>query len=122
MKTISPAVARWLEARAKSEAQFLREVGALLTDFGWAWHHCRPAWTEKGWRTPIQGTPGFMDIVAARALPIPRLLLIELKTERGKLTPAQRAWRAALGAAERRDWEYYCFCPSQWGEIVEVLK
>ena len=123
MNRTTPAEARAVEAKAKTEAQFLREVIEMAQGFGWLVSHQRPAWTEKGWRTAIQGDPGFPDLVLTRPHPqAPRLLLIELKTERGKLTPAQQEWRSALGDAEKRDWEYYLFTPSMMDEIVETLK
>lgn len=48
-----------------------------------------------------------------------RLLFAELKSERGRLSAAQREWREALGMAgvRVRVWR-----PSDWDEIVEVLR
>ena len=48
--------------------------------------------------------PGFPDLVLCRraddtAWRGPRLLFIELKTDKGKATPFQQVWLSALGAA-----------------------
>lgn len=53
-----------------------------------------------GWRCyhpwlSARSTPGFPDLVLVRP---PRILFVELKTERGKVTPAQQAWLDALAA------------------------
>lgn len=56
--------------------------------------HFRPARTATGWRTPIQGDQGFVDVVVAKA---GRVLFAELKSQRGRTTPQQDAWVAAVG-------------------------
>src|SRR5262249_16551074 len=69
--------------------------------YGWLVMHQRPARTAKGWRTAIQGDAGFPDLVLVRpgrllrARP-PRLLFVELKAKRGRLTDGQRQWMEAL--------------------------
>lgn len=52
-------------------------------------HHCRPAKTEKGWRTPIRGTPGFVDLMICGRR---GALFRELKSEAGRVAPDQRKW------------------------------
>ena len=49
-----------------TEAQFQNAVTEALTVFGWRWIHFRPARSEKGWRTPLSGAPGFPDLCAVR--------------------------------------------------------
>jgi hypothetical protein len=61
------------------------------------------------------GGAGFVDVVAVRGN---RLLLIELKSARGKLTAAQRQWQAALRLTAA---EVYVWRPDQWPEIEGVL-
>lgn len=60
-----------------------------------------------------------------------RVLFIELKSEKGKLTkgrwnkagtrfmPGQEDWAEALNACPGV--EYYCLRPSDWDQIVEIL-
>jgi hypothetical protein len=58
--------------------------------------HFRPARTEKGWRTSVSGDgKGFLDVTLLGT----RLLVRELKTEVGVLTPDQRLWIAAWEVA-----------------------
>lgn len=98
-----------------SEREFTAAVVDLGRSLGWLAHHTRPARTGKGWRTPVMGDAGFVDVVAAKA---GRLLLIELKKAGGRLRPGQKVWAATLmhGPAE-----YYQWRPSQWGEIVRTM-
>lgn len=78
---------------------------------GWRIQHARPARTDRGWRTPLQGHPGFPDLVLARR---GRLLFWELKRYGAKPRPDQVVWLAELGqvpGVEVRvvtpaDWEY----------------
>lgn len=70
------------------------ELQALVLDaarlLGWRVAHFRPARTSHGWRTPVAGDgAGFPDLVMLRS---PRLVIAELKAERGRLTDAQHAW------------------------------
>ena len=93
----------------------------------WRLAHFRPARTEKGWRTPMQGDAGFPDLVLLRA---PRLVFAELKSDTGRLTPAQREWIDEL-ARQRDAWdvldphppvEVYVWRPGDWPRIEEVLR
>jgi hypothetical protein len=60
---------------------------------GWRAYHVRNS--KAG---IIQGDAGFPDLVLARK---GRVLFVELKSEKGKLTPAQWAWLDDLGSAPR---------------------
>lgn len=72
-----------------------------LRRFGYLVHHTRPAQNARGrWSTPIQGVPGFPDLICARG---GRVLYLELKTTRGRLTADQERWRDTLRAAGQ-DW------------------
>lgn len=66
-------------------------------DKGWQVHHCRAAWTAKGFRTPIQGHAGFTDLVLARERD-GQLLFWELKSKKGEVEPAQEEWHRILAA------------------------
>jgi hypothetical protein len=48
-----------------------------------------------------------------------RVLVVELKSERGKPTAEQRRWLDALEAAGA---EHYLWRPSSWPEVERVLR
>lgn len=108
-----------------SEADFLDQLIApatslrpgLATILGWDCVHFRPARTEHGWVTPVQGSlgAGWPDLVLVRD---GRCLFVELKSDAGKVAPEQHAVHAALLACglDVRVWR-----PSQIGEIAAVL-
>lgn len=95
-----------------SEESFLSAVLDLARLYRWRVAHFRPAQTAHGWRTAVQGDgKGFPDLVLIRGL---RLVVLELKSERGKLSREQREWLDAFDGvpgvevAEVRpaDWHY----------------
>ena len=125
METVSLEHARLIEARAKTEAQFTREVIELAQGFGWLVAHFRPGMTSRVnsqgkqvWVTPMQGNPGFPDLVLVKS---PRLIFAELKREGAKPTEPQRAWLEALEAGGCRDWEVYVWRPRDMETIREIL-
>ena len=84
--------------------------------------HFRPALTAKGWRTPVQGDgKGFPDLVLAHARQR-RLLFMELKAGRGKLSVDQVEWLDTLTDTE--SCEVYSFWDRDWldGTIESVLR
>lgn len=101
---------------AVSEAELQRTVTEALGLFGWRWTHFRPARTTRGWRTPLSGCEGFPDVVAVR---VGRVVALELKAERGRLSDGQAAWLAefALAGVEAR-----VVRPSDWAEVAELLR
>ena len=106
-------------ARSLTEAAFLRQVVDLAHYTGWLVHHCRPAVLPSGkWATHIQGDPGFPDLVLAKE---GRVIFVELKREKGRVTDAQQAWRWALGAG-RYGCSAFVWRPSDWSVIEKVLK
>lgn len=80
---------------------------------GWKVVHFRPARTEHGYRTAVQGDVGSPDLILARRGVV---LLVELKAERGRLTPQQKEWAKAIGPYIYRLWK-----PSDLESIKEVL-
>ena len=99
-----------------TEREFQRAVTDALTLFRWRWCHFRPARTQRGWKTALSGTQGFPDIVAVRS---DRVIFVELKAEKGRLSDEQGRWLAALGAAGA---EVACWRPSDWEAIEETLQ
>lgn len=99
-----------------TEREWQEQVTDLAALLGWEWMHLRAARTARGWRTPVSGTigTGFPDLVLSRE----RLVLVELKSDHGRLSPEQRAVHQALGRAGA---EVYVWRPGDWDRIVEVL-
>lgn len=94
------------------EEQFTRQVIQLAKLFRWFCWHQRPARTAKGWRSAGSGDVGCPDLLLARR---GRVILAELKAERGKLGPGQREWAEAIGA------DYRLWKPSDWSRIIDEL-
>jgi len=107
-----------------TEAEFQRQVIQLAALRGWLVHHARPARVRvKGvetYRTPVQGHKGFPDLVLARR---GRVLLVELKASKGKLSPEQMFWRQALtGGVQPEEYSgWHVWRPYDWAEIERVL-
>lgn len=101
-----------------SEADLLRGVLDLCRVLGWRTYHPRPAMTRRGWRTPVQGDGiGWPDLAAVRG---DRLVVAELKSERGRTTPEQADWLEALAAAGV---EAYTWRPADYPDnIAEILR
>lgn len=73
------------------EKQLQRTVEQVLTTLGFLWFHDR----SLQHATVRATNPGFPDICAVH--PVSGVLVfIELKSERGKMRPAQLEWKAAL--------------------------
>lgn len=107
-----------MTAPALSERAWQEVVLELARLYRWRAHHCRPAQRVSGrWSTPIQGDPGFPDLVLCGH---GRLILAELKTDARSsiLDDQQAAWRDTLLAAGV---EWYCWRPRHLPEVREVL-
>lgn len=88
-----PSVSGSENREGMTEKEFQRRILLYAKAHGWLVHHARPAKTAKGWRTPIMGDPGFLDLVLARAGVV---IIAELKSDKGKPTKEQEAWLDAL--------------------------
>lgn len=98
------------------EEAFLAQVIAFAKLHGWRSAHFRPAKTERGWRTAVQGDgKGFPDLVLIRG---DTIIVAELKVGRNQLTVEQRAW---LVAFEMAGVPAYTWRPKDWSEIEQVL-
>jgi hypothetical protein len=98
------------------EADWQRTVIEAAHVLGWRVGHFRKARTNKGWRTPVSADgKGFPDLVLVRD----RIVYAELKSETGKPSLDQKAWRdAILGAGG----EWYLWRPGDWEEVQRVLR
>ena len=102
-----------------NETQLKGVVLEYASLMGWLIHHDRPARTNQGWRTAIEGDAGFPDLVLAR---IPRLVVVELKDAYRKTSREQDIW---LGAFEGIPGvETHIWRPRDWqdGTVQSVLK
>lgn len=107
------------DAMTESELQTAIIEAAQL--YGWRVAHFRPALTSKGWRTPVQGDAGFPDLCLARN---GRVLFLELKSEKGRVTPDQDAWLTDLGTSIDVDRapEAMIVRPSRLDEVLAMLR
>lgn len=106
-----------------SEASFQRSVMELAQIGGWklAHHHDSRRQIRPGVHVGDRSAAGFPDLVLCRGV---RVIFAELKAEKGRLSPAQKEWLAALRVVEGdaagrvlvRVWR-----PSDWLEIERLL-
>lgn len=110
---MSPApVAQRSPIPPQSEEDFLQSVLHLARMFGWADFHVRDS---------RRSNPGWPDLALVKVgwNGVARYLAAELKTETGKVTPAQRAWLERLGKVPGI--ETYVWRPSDRQRIAEIL-
>lgn len=103
MKTVkAPAIP------PESEAYFQAFVIALARRLGWASYHTFDSRHSQG---------GFPDLVLVRCQ---RLLFVELKSEKGKISPEQQTWIDMLAFVPGV--EAYFWRPSQKLELADILR
>lgn len=103
-----------------TEEDLLFAVLKLAKMYGWRSFHVRPAQTNRGWRTAVQGDgKGFPDLVLL-SIERRRAIAAELKSETGSLTPDQKEWLWAFENAS--DLETFVWRPSDLEAIAEILK
>jgi len=89
-----------------TEKQWQSQVVDLARHLGW--RKIYHTWNS------MHSAKGFPDLVMARE----RLVMVECKSETGKLNPDQQEWIEAL---KQVGVEVYCWRPSDWDEVVRVL-
>jgi len=105
------------------EADLQRAVIDYAHMTGWRVAHFRAAQTGGRWTTPVSADgAGFPDLVMARR---GRVVIAELKADKGRLRPEQTEWLAELGpdiAGDRL--RVFVWRPSDWfdGTITEALR
>jgi hypothetical protein len=92
----------------ETEKEFADKVVSLAKLTGWR--------VYRTWIS-IRSPAGFPDLVLAK--PGRKLIIAELKSERGRLTPAQRDWLELLKHVQGID--VYMWRPSDWKVIESVL-
>ena len=129
-----------------SEQELVDKTLQLAGMAGWWWHHTRPAWTPKGFKTPLGGMVGFPDYVFARTTGreileatvtdawmtgggmsfageitkerwLGQLLIVEFKKELGGYGPGQEEWARRLEPSGC----YRLWRPSSWPSIEAEL-
>lgn len=89
---------RRIIAETMSEAELQAQVIQYAKAHGWMAVHFRPAKTEHGYRTAIEGDKGSPDTLLARERNgVHQVYLWELKTEKGRYSEGQQAWLNAIG-------------------------
>jgi hypothetical protein len=91
-----------------TEKVFQQQVLDLARMLGW---RCYFSWTS------IHSPAGFPDLVLVRGK---EALFVELKSQRGKLKPAQEEWLDALREVEYVD--AFCWRPEDWPVIEAALR
>lgn len=103
-----------LRSDAMSEAELQANVVDLARFFHWLDYHTHDSRRSQ---------PGFPDLVLSRA---PRLMFVELKSEKGKLDPSQTEWLDELGGVRDANplVEVHLWRPSDYyaDRIVEALR
>lgn len=105
----------------QTEKEFLAQIIELAILTGWLVHH---VFEQRQYARRTD--KGFPDLVLVRP---PRLLFVEAKSEKGKISPAQDEWLSKLRqcfhwheAIDSHIPETYVWRPSDWPEIVRVLE
>ena len=109
-----------LRRKEMSEEELLACIIKTAHLFGWLACHQRPMRTKDGeWRTGVQGDKGFPDIVLVNET---KLLIIEAKSEIGKLALEQEEWIRRLRLAHYKN-GVLVLRPSDWfsGKIESIL-
>ncbi len=99
--------------RDRLEKDFQKHVLEVAETFGWDWHHETDSTKSKA---------GFPDLVMWNTEPS-RLLIVELKTDKGRLSKRQKEVIGDLGfISQVAGFEVYIWRPKQWDLIVQILK
>jgi hypothetical protein len=93
---------------AMSEKGFAATLKELAVMLGWEWFHVYDS---------RRSAAGWPDVTLVRP---PRLIIAELKTDDGRLTPAQEKWLALLKCVPGIS--VFVWRPRDWPKIVEILQ
>lgn len=90
----------------QSEKSFQSQVVKLAKLYQWTLYHTYDS---------RRSNAGFPDLVLIKG---PRIVVVELKSDKGKLRPEQEDWLAKFRATPA---EVYVWRPSDWDEVQRVL-
>lgn len=100
------------------ERDFARQVETMLDYYGWIWKHDETAQRPGGgFATAFRGLKGFPDYIAVRGT---RIVVAEIKSDKGKATKEQLRWLAAFEETGKA--EAYLWKPADLSTIAEVLR
>lgn len=106
-------------SRPIKESEFKNQLISIAQMYGWRVHHDLPSMTKEGrYRTAIQGHAGFPDIVFVSGQPRGGIIFAELKTQIGRLDPAQKDWLDEIRLAGG---EWYVWRPSDLTAATDRL-
>lgn len=91
----------------ETEAQLQENVRKLADSCGWRYYH---PWVS------LHSSDGWPDVSLLRGKVF---MVLELKSESGKVTDAQREWLAAFNEAHIEAWVVR---PSDWDWLIEKLR
>jgi hypothetical protein len=124
MNVSQEELARWereglLQPKTLNKAIDALEPSRLMPEKEWMWK-CIHYAEANGWKhyhtlNSVGSEAGFPDSVFVG----PRIVYVEWKSEKGKLTAAQEKW---LEAIRKAGGEAYCFRPSDWPEVQRILR
>ncbi len=102
-----------------SEKEFMEQIIELGHSYNWRIAHFRPAMKKDGtWVTPVSADgKGFPDLVLVK--PKHKVIFLELKSEKAKLSIEQENWWRLLRQA--KGIYVNMFRPSDWDYIVKLL-
>jgi hypothetical protein len=107
-----------------NETDFQQQVIDAAHLLGWRCAHFRGVRVQRKdgtihYQTPVQADgEGFPDLVLVNPS-LRRVLYVELKSDIGKMSPAQVAWQILL---ERAGQEFYLWKPRDWDKLIEILR
>lgn len=100
-----------------SEADWQRRVTETATLHGWRWVHTRKATVRTGRVATPTSLPGWPDLVLWHET-YQVVMFVELKTDKGKLSPAQVDVLASLSRAGSN---VSVWRPRDWGRVLRFL-
>ena len=103
----------------QTEADFQKQVIQFARMHRWRVAHFRTSMNARGrYLTAVAADgAGFPDLVLVR---LSRIIFAELKSEKGRTSPEQKAWLEDLERPGKV--EVYLWKPSDWGKIVELIR
>ena len=113
---------RAYEGSKMKEAEFQQQIIDLAHLHGWRCAHFRTVRIQRKdcsvyYATPVQADgEGFPDLVLLKGN---RVIVAEIKSEKGKCSDAQTEW---LNAWELAGAEVYVWRPQDWNEIEKRLR
>lgn len=101
-----------------NEHEMVDSIVSAARDLGWLVHHDRPARTDKGYRTALQGDAGFPDLFLTKH---GCLAFIECKMPGNKPSPAQKKWLDWLELTPSHNVHVLTLYPAGYDAFIDWL-